>query len=642
MSEGLVAGSVVAGQFRVLGMLSQGGMGTVYRVEQISTGAPRALKVMLPQLAADARARERFTQEAQAASRIESEHVVQVIAAGSEAGVLWLAMEMLSGDDLATLLQRRGTLPPREVLEIFRQLGHALDAAHRVGIVHRDLKPENVFIANARRSDASFTVKVLDFGIAKWLQETRPATNTTVVGSPLWMAPEQLETRSAIGPSSDLWPMGLLAFTLLTGRVYWRHGQSEQFSLPMLVHEVAAAPYVPASQRAAELGVGGLPPGFDAWLGRCLSRDPAQRFQGAGALVGALEAVLQGDGAPAPLGSYPPGQGPGGTVALPPAAMASIQGAGGAQGVGGTVVVPQMATPLQGSIPNAGYPPGMVMIHGAGGAYQGAGPGGGPGSMQGGVPGALPGTPGWTYAPSGQGGPVRPQAGRSSAALGVGLGLLVLTAVGGALALSRSTSCGDGQHASGGHCCGEGREWSTEHEACESASAGSGAPTTAAVLAGPPSSARPPMPPPMPAPVQPVQPQGPPSAPPQPTVYAPPSQPVVRPVAHVPPAQHACVGNWAGPLVENTGSAGSMTLLVSSSGGTCARWTEYWANTGHRCVYSLMRCTALPGGMIRGVGVSRTSQCTSPVNATITCGAGRASFRETVGNVVDVGRLTRT
>jgi hypothetical protein len=280
MTEGLVAGSVVAGQFRVLGLLSQGGMGTVYRVEQISTGAPRALKVMLPQLAADARARERFTQEAQAASRIDSEHVVQVIAAGSEGGALWLAMELLAGDDLATVLQRRGTLPPQEVVEIFRQLGHALAAAHRVGIVHRDLKPENVFIANARRSDASFTVKVLDFGISKWLQETQPATNTTVVGSPLWMAPEQLETRVAIGPTADLWPLGLLAFTLLTGRVYWQHGQPERFSLPMLVHEVAAAPYVPASQRAAELGAPAPPPGFDAWLARCLSRDPRPTLPG--------------------------------------------------------------------------------------------------------------------------------------------------------------------------------------------------------------------------------------------------------------------------------------------------------------------------------------------------------------------------
>ncbi len=385
MTEGLVAGSVVAGQFRVLGLLSQGGMGTVYRVEQISTGAPRALKVMLPQLAADARARERFTQEAQAASRIDSEHVVQVIAAGSEGGALWLAMELLAGDDLATVLQRRGTLPPQEVVEIFRQLGHALAAAHRVGIVHRDLKPENVFIANARRSDASFTVKVLDFGISKWLQETQPATNTTVVGSPLWMAPEQLETRVAIGPTADLWPLGLLAFTLLTGRVYWQHGQPERFSLPMLVHEVAAAPYVPASQRAAELGAPAPPPGFDAWLARCLSRDPAQRFQDVGSLVAALDGVIRGAVAPTLNWVAPPtGPAPGSTIAIPAPALAPFAGmptpvggsgadprmsappaAGG--GAFGTVVVPQMATPLQGSIPQGSYPPGAVSIQGGAG-----------------------------------------------------------------------------------------------------------------------------------------------------------------------------------------------------------------------------------------------------------------------------------
>jgi len=623
MSEGLVAGSVVAGQFRVLGQLSQGGMGTIYRVEQIATGAPRALKVMLPQLAADARARERFTQEAQVASRIESEHVVQVIAAGSEGGSLWLAMELLAGEDLATLLQRRGTLPPGEVLEIFRQLAHALAAAHRVGIVHRDLKPENVFIATARRSDASFTVKVLDFGIAKWLQETRPATNTTVVGSPLWMAPEQLETRSAIGPTSDLWPLGLLAFSLLTGRMYWRHGQPGQFSLPMLVHEVAAAPYVPASQRAAEMGAGALPQGFDAWLGRCLSRDPALRFQDVGALVEALAAVLQGQGfvaAAVPMGAALSG----GTQALPPAAMASMQGAGAPPaGAHGTVVVPQMPTPLQGSIPHGSYPPGAVMIQG--GSYQGG--------VSGPVPGALPGTPGWTYTPSGQGGPVSAQPARNSAVMGIGLGLLVLAVVGGALAFGRGPQCGDGQHASDGHCCGEGRDWSSAREACVASAGPTYAaapplppPAPTAVLAGPPPMPPPPLPPP----------SAPAAAPPLPPRWAPP------PASAPAPSPHACTGTWAGSLTENTGSVGSMTLLVSSSVGSCARWTEYWATTGTRCVYSLTRCTALPGGMLRGVGVSRTANCTSPVNATITCGAGRATFRETVGSVVDVGRLTRT
>ena len=94
--------------------------------------------------------------------------------------------------------------------------------------------------------------------------------------------------------------------------------------------------------------------------------------------------------------------------------------------------------------------------------------------------------------------------------------------------------------------------------------------------------------------------------------------------------------------MENTGSAGSMTLLVSTTSGTCARWTEYWATSGTRCVYTLSRCTQLSGGMLRGVGVSHTPRCTSPVNATITCTGGRATFRETVGSVVDVGRLTRT
>jgi serine/threonine protein kinase len=229
-STGLAPQSIFAGQFRVIQPLAQGGMGTIYQVEQLPTGHPRALKVILPEYAQDPRARARFEQEARIAARIESEHVAQVIAAGVDPGTNtpWLAMELLQGKDLGAVLTERGRLPLAEVLEMLKQLAHALSAAHRIGVIHRDLKPENVFVATSRRSDTAFTVKVLDFGVAKWLQESRPGQATAVVGSPLWMAPEQLDARGILGPHTDIWAVGLLAFAMLVGKPYWRGGAPQR------------------------------------------------------------------------------------------------------------------------------------------------------------------------------------------------------------------------------------------------------------------------------------------------------------------------------------------------------------------------------------------------------------------------------
>jgi serine/threonine protein kinase len=145
-------GAIFADQFRVVRPLARGGMGAVYVVEQLATRRERALKLMHPTLVSDERSLERFGREAQVSARIESDHVVEVIAAGVDraSGTPWLCMELLRGEDLAARLAR-GPLAPAETREIVRQLGHALGAAHRAGIVHRDLKPENLFLAVSRR-----------------------------------------------------------------------------------------------------------------------------------------------------------------------------------------------------------------------------------------------------------------------------------------------------------------------------------------------------------------------------------------------------------------------------------------------------------------------------------------------------------
>lgn len=615
-------------------------MGAIYQVEQLATGHPRALKVMLPQLLSDGRALERFTQEAQSPARIESEHVVQVVAAGVEpqSGTPWIAMEMLQGEDLASMLPRRGRLPASEVLEIFRQLCHAVAAAHRVGIVHRDLKLENIFIANARRSDASFTVKVLDFGIAKWLQESQPARNTAVVGSPLWMAPEQLETRGVIGPAADFWPLGLLAFALLTGKMFWRAAATHGFSLPNLVGEVAGGSQVPATVRAGELGVPGvLPPAFDPWFARCLDREPSQRWRDVNELLSALIPVLQQAPSAMPSTVSVPVVSPMMPMATPPGPFGGsvvpfVQPAQPAQPVGGTMAVPMtggpiahMVTPFQGSVPSiqGGAPVGYGGM--AGGPFQGAQP-------------PLPGTPGWSYTPAPGRGPASPGGGSQTARLGLLLGAGVLVVVGGAVAYLKS-GCPEGEHDSRGHCCAEAHRWDPALARCVGVEPGPTAtlPPAPVVRPQPTVLPAPSAPQPLPPPTQPIPPTNTlPSAPPP---VAPP--PVVAGPSPQYPVPHACLGRWGGPLVENTGSRGTITLNVTGSSGTCARWTEYWATTGTTCNYALTRCSLRPDGALRGLGVSATSACTSPVTATVRCGGNSGAFRETVGTVVDTAQLAR-
>ena len=170
----LTPGSVFAGEFKVVGLLAEGGMGAVYVAEQLATAKRRALKVMHPRMLQDPILRERFTQEARLGAKIASDHVVEVVGAGVDAatGIPWMAMELLQGRDLATALTARGAFSLPEAQSILRQAGHALSRAHRLGIVHRDLKPENLFLAEMRREGAGLTVKILDFGIAKVMQET--------------------------------------------------------------------------------------------------------------------------------------------------------------------------------------------------------------------------------------------------------------------------------------------------------------------------------------------------------------------------------------------------------------------------------------------------------------------------------------
>jgi serine/threonine protein kinase len=305
----LVGGTIFARDYRVVGLLAEGGFGAVYRVEQITNGRSRALKILHPYVVGSPKMRERFEQEARIGAMIESEHVVEVSAAGIDeaTGTPWLAMELLDGEDLAKVMRSRGRLGAEEMLSILEDACDALGAAHRKGILHLDLKPENLFVAKKKLRGVSQVVKVLDFGISRIVAENRMSvTVTTGIGSNLWMSPEQAMKGARVVPASDVWALGLIAFHLLTGGYYWDAANvepGEDISGAAVFAEMLTSALPPPSERAAVLGVAGaLPAGFDGWFARCVARSADARYRNASAAIEGLREVLSGEATSVPPG----------------------------------------------------------------------------------------------------------------------------------------------------------------------------------------------------------------------------------------------------------------------------------------------------------------------------------------------------
>jgi serine/threonine protein kinase len=276
----LMPGSLFAsGRFRIEAPIGSGAMGVVYRAVEAHTGRPCALKVMHPPQAEDAPAGAALSDEACLPGHIRSPHVARVLASGVDADheAPWMAMELLRGQDLGSLLEARGPLALPQTLAMCAQLCDALGAAHDAGIVHRDVKPENVFLAH---DGQRLVVKLLDFGIS-----AKGQCPCASAGTPAFMAPEQFLGADA-APGADVWSLGLLVFRLLTGRYFWR--SAEGLARPgRLMHEVLSAPVPAGSRRAAEMGAS-FPATLDAWLARCLERDPSKRYADARAAFEAL------------------------------------------------------------------------------------------------------------------------------------------------------------------------------------------------------------------------------------------------------------------------------------------------------------------------------------------------------------------
>jgi eukaryotic-like serine/threonine-protein kinase len=217
-------GEVLAQKYRVDRILGVGGMGVVVAATHLQLDQKVALKFMLKEAFANPQALARFQREAKAAVRLKSEHVARVSDTGTfENGSPYIVMEYLEGYDLAEELKRTGPLPPWVVAEYVVQACDALAEAHSLGIIHRDLKPANLFLS--RRADGSPLVKVLDFGISKVNSLTDPHAATAMtktgglMGSPLYMSPEQIRSSKDVDPRTDVWSLGIIMYELLGGRV---------------------------------------------------------------------------------------------------------------------------------------------------------------------------------------------------------------------------------------------------------------------------------------------------------------------------------------------------------------------------------------------------------------------------------------
>lgn len=286
----LEAGAIFARRYRIVRLVAAGGMGAVYEVEHVETDRRLALKVMHPHVLPCDDLRERFKREARIAARVSSEYIVDVFDAGVDdaTAMPFLVMELLQGEELGARLARLGRLAPREVVAHLSQAAIALDRTHRASIVHRDLKPRNLFLEE--REDGATRIKVLDFGIAKIVAEGATTCGTQVVGTPLYMAPEQLDANARLTGAVDVYALGMVAYTLLVGAAYFDE-EARARGVLALATVIARGPVEPARARAAARGVT-LPESFDVWFARATARRAEDRFATAVEAARALAEAL--------------------------------------------------------------------------------------------------------------------------------------------------------------------------------------------------------------------------------------------------------------------------------------------------------------------------------------------------------------
>lgn len=290
--RGIAAGTVIDGKYRVERQIGEGAMGVVLQATHLGLDESVALKFIRPEVQGMDGTLGRFAKEAKIAARIRSEHVAKVLDVGAwEPLGPYIVMEYLEGSSLADLLEAQltagdGPLAAERVVEYLLQACEALAAAHALGVIHRDVKPENLFVT---RHAGLETLKLLDFGISKagltgrvLGKEVPTCTVSFVMGTPLYMSPEQLRSSPDVDCRTDIWSMGAVMYELLCGEPPFRGGSIPEICAAILD---APPPDLPAT----------CSPALKAVVMRCLEKDPAVRFQTVADLAGALVPLAHGD-----------------------------------------------------------------------------------------------------------------------------------------------------------------------------------------------------------------------------------------------------------------------------------------------------------------------------------------------------------
>jgi len=268
--------AALGGRYRLTGLLGRGGFGVVFDAEEPALGRAVAIKVLRPEIAAPI-IRERFRREASSAASLRHPHIIPIYAVGEQDDLCWCVMPRISGESLREMLGRERRLPVAEARRILMETALALGAAHGAGIIHRDVKPDNILLDGPERR-----VVLTDFGIAKSLSgppgEAGLTTAGLVVGTPDYMSPEQAGGEPIIGPQSDLYSLGVVAYQMLAGERPFTGSTPGAVLLQQF-----RGPPVPLQRARAE-----CPEGLAQTIHRCLALEPGERWESAEALIGAL------------------------------------------------------------------------------------------------------------------------------------------------------------------------------------------------------------------------------------------------------------------------------------------------------------------------------------------------------------------
>lgn len=279
----LVPGKTLGGRYRIESLIGRGATGVVFEGSHLVIGKRVALKCLYPQRAAERNAVERFFREARIAATVEHPHVIQVFDGGHEGGVLFLAMERLEGESLGERLDR-GAMAIDEALEVFGRIMDGVAAVHARGVVHRDLKPDNVYLAH--QHGRALTPKVLDFGISKLKEPGRDLTALgTVLGTPVYMAPEQIANTRDVDARADVYSLGVMLYEALTGAL--PYGDD---SLVDLFRRSQRGDATPVRALRPE-----VPPALAQVVEKALRPDPSHRFASVDEMRAALLTARRSD-----------------------------------------------------------------------------------------------------------------------------------------------------------------------------------------------------------------------------------------------------------------------------------------------------------------------------------------------------------